>query len=100
MSKKMGDKELLSIENTKNQAQIERLVSANEVLRKIAAKKQQCVDRLYDAIESTIDRMLRQTIAMKTHSERNQDMRRWSSELLQILRIADDDDNVPYDPPF
>lgn len=47
-------------------------------------------ERLNRAIDELINKMLRQTIAQKTHGERNQDMRRWASELIQIQRIAYD----------
>jgi hypothetical protein len=76
--------------------------NASTINRELTAtnkKLEKTTVRLFDAIESIIDKMLRQTIAQKTHRERNQDIRRWCAELLQILRIADDD-NEPFEPPF
>jgi sugar-specific transcriptional regulator TrmB len=106
----IDEKELLERTVAKKQNEIDsiqaerntinrKLVSANEELRAVVIKQNQVINRLFDAIESMIDKMLRQTIAQRTHGQRNQDIRRWCSELLQILSIADDDnsmDDIPF----
>jgi hypothetical protein len=95
----MDDKDTLESTIVKQQDQIERLTSANEAMKKTAIKQNRTIVRMLDVMNEMINKLLRQTIAMKTHGERNQDIRRWASELIQILSIADDEsgmDDIPF----
>ena len=52
---------------------------------------------LQDTIDNLVDRLLRQTIAQKSHGERNQEIRKICSNLLMVLKHIDDDKNdIPF----
>lgn len=75
----------------RQQARIIRLEHELEKAEELALKRGLTISRLNDAIEHTVNRLLRQTIERKMHSERNRELRQWCGELLIILRIANDD---------
>lgn len=83
------------------QQKIERLEDRLEREVQRSEKLQRDVDRLQDAITHTVNRLLRQTILMKSHAERNKMNRIWCQELIQIQNIVDDGingdiDDIPF----
>lgn len=53
--------------------------------------------RLNDLCETVVNRLLRQTIAYKSHGERNTELRALCTDIIQIQKIAFDDiDDIPF----
>lgn len=59
----------------------------NEVIK----RQKQANDRLVKLIDVVVNKILRQTIAGKTHSERNRELRQIARDMLHIVEIANDE---------
>lgn len=54
-------------------------------------RQKQANDRLVKLIDAVVNLLLRQTIAQRTHGERNQELREIARQMLHVAGIADDE---------
>lgn len=90
-------KSLAAIERLRDKLFRDRDIAEQEA--KIAQKRGIAVARLTSAIDSTIDKLLRQTVAQKSYRERNIELRVLAADLMKIVAIAWDNldmDDVPF----
>lgn len=81
----------------KNNERMNQLYEENKALMLSSARIKKVNKWLSGAIEQHVNQMLRQTIAGETHGERNQELRKWSTELMRLVKIAHNDtDNIPF----
>lgn len=84
------ENEKLASEATILRAQVERHEQNIERIERSNRSNGIAVQRLTDAVNHTINRILRQSVSQMTHSERNRQNNRIAWELLQLLSTIND----------